>query len=248
MPQYLHDGSFDGLLCAVSAALQNGTVDDIVPEEQRQALLFCEEICIKTDEAVAREIAGRIRNEISKQAFRHIMYTHLSELPNLGKAVFNYISEGLHRGASIDHWHADPSVRAVHEACRKTTHEIHRLKGLLRFRELADGTLWAPVEPDHQVIIPLALHFRKRLSEEQGIIHDVKRGIAVEWKNGSVRYVDPPVIPEISLAGNEQEIQQLWQTYHRAGTIQERINPRLQKQFMPLRYWKWLTETVKPES
>jgi probable DNA metabolism protein len=34
----------------------------------------------------------------------------------------------------------------------------------------------------------------------------------------------------------------LWRTYHRAINNPCRKNPGLQRQFMPLRYWKYLSE------
>ena len=243
MAQFVHDGSFDGLLCALATALRNGTTPEgLAAEDQRQTLLFCDEVQVRTDPAVAREMAGRIRDKISRQAFRNTLHVHLSELPDLGLPLFDYIREGLARGECIDRWHAHASVRAVHEAAQKTTREIHRFKGLLRFRELADGTLWAPVEPDHQIILPLALHFSMRLSLERGIIHDLRRGTAVAWVEGSVRYLAPPTPSGLPLAGHERDIQRLWQTYIRSGTIAERANAHIKKRCMPVRYWKWLTE------
>lgn len=86
--------------------------------------------------------------------------------------------------------------------------EIHRLKGLLRFRELADGTLWAPVEPDHQVLLPLAQHFRRRLPAERGIIHDLRRGIAIGWDAAAVDYIAPP--QSFQTSENEEAVQKLW--------------------------------------
>jgi probable DNA metabolism protein len=40
----------------------------------------------------------------------------------------------------------------------------------------------------------------------------------------------------------EKDIQQLWQTFYKSITITNRINPKLQAQFMPRRYWKYLPE------
>ena len=207
MALVIHDGSFDGLLCALAAALKSADPpDDIVPEEAHQGMLFTDELRVDTEVEAANALSDRIRGDISKRAFRYVLHAHLSERPNLGVPFYHYLIEGFRRGAGIDRWHANAHVRTVHEAARKTTHEIHRLKGLLRFMELADGTLWAPVEPDHQVIVPLALHFRKRLSEERGVIHDVRRRMAVSWMNGRVYYIDPPPMGSITLAGHEKEV------------------------------------------
>jgi hypothetical protein len=44
------------------------------------------------------------------------------------------------------------------------------------------------------------------------------------------------------MAADEEMFQELWKGYFKAMTIKERINPRLQRQHMPKRFWKYLTE------
>ena len=48
------------------------------------------------------------------------------------------------------------------------------------------------------------------------------------------------------LAADEQRFQDLWRTYFRSLTIRERLNPRKQRQDMPVRFWPHLTE-MQPE-
>ncbi len=241
MITYIHDNSIDGRLSALAAALASlQTPEDIQPQEGRQASLFGNDVMVQTDPSAARKLMGRIRADISPETVRHVMYVFLSELPNLDLPLYHYLNEGLIRGKEIDRWHANPHVKKVHDASRKVGHEIHRLKGLLRFRELDDGTLWAPVEPDYQVLLPLAHHFRRRLPAERGIIHDLRRGIAMTWTKQTVDYIAAP--ERFQTSENEEAVQALWQTYFQSATLRERINPRLQRQCMPVRYWKWLTE------
>ena len=40
----------------------------------------------------------------------------------------------------------------------------------------------------------------------------------------------------------EKMYQKLWKTYFNAIAIRERFNPRLHKQNLPVRFWKYLTE------
>jgi probable DNA metabolism protein len=243
MNTYIHDNSIDGRLSAIAAALASSqTPQDILPDEGRQVSLFGTDVQVQSDETAARRLMQRIRSDISAEAVHHVMYVFLSELPNLDLTLYHYLNEGLIRGKEIDRWHANPHVKKVHDASLKVGREIHRLKGLLRFRELDEGTLWAPVEPDHQVLLPLAHHFRRRLPGERGIIHDMRRNLAVGWDREGVAYVTPP--EHFRTSENETAVQQLWQTYFQSATIRERINPRLQRQCMPVRYWKWLTEIM----
>lgn len=41
---------------------------------------------------------------------------------------------------------------------------------------------------------------------------------------------------------DERLFQRLWRTYFKAIATKERINPRKQRQDMPERFWKYLTE------
>lgn len=41
---------------------------------------------------------------------------------------------------------------------------------------------------------------------------------------------------------DELMFQKLWKTYFKSVCIKERLNPRKQKQDMPVRYWKYITE------
>lgn len=241
MITYIHDNSIDGRLSALAEALKHAqSPEDIQPEAGQQTSLFGNDVRAETDDAAARSLMKRIRKDISPEAVRHVMYVFLSELPHLDLPLYHYLNEGFMRGKSIDRWHANPNVKKVHDVSRKVGNEIHRLKGLLRFRELDDGTLWAPVEPDHQVLLPLANHFRRRLPAEHGIIHDRRRDIAMAWTQDGIEYIAPP--EQVQPSENDEAVQQLWKTYFKSTTITERINPRLQRQMMPVRYWKWLTE------
>ncbi|MDD3778627.1 MAG: DUF4130 domain-containing protein, partial [Proteiniphilum sp.] len=49
-------------------------------------------------------------------------------------------------------------------------------------------------------------------------------------------------LDEEMMAADEKLFQELWKGYFKAMTIKERINPRLQRQHMPKRFWKYLTE------
>jgi probable DNA metabolism protein len=52
----------------------------------------------------------------------------------------------------------------------------------------------------------------------------------------------PGKLSEGQLSDEELFFQQLWKEYFRSITIKERINLKLQRQHMPKRYWKYLTE------
>jgi probable DNA metabolism protein len=132
----------------------------------------------------------------------------------------------------------DPAVRAVLAAAFKVDKEIERMKGMLRFCPGEDGLYLARCAPDHFVLPALAGHFKSRFGDSPWAILDEKRGIALVCRAGEEPRLD--YFPETNQEGDGWE--ELWRTYHRSISIENRKNPELQKRFMPVRYWKYLTE------
>ena len=53
------------------------------------------------------------------------------------------------------------------------------------------------------------------------------------------------LLSEDMMDEHERLFQELWRTYVKSTAIMERLNPRKQRQDMPVRYWKYLTEMQK---
>ena len=128
-------------------------------------------------------------------------------------------------------------------ASQRVTGEIHRLKGLLRFRALADGSLYAPVAPDANTVVCLAGHFQARLPNERWLIHDTRRGLAVWWDGHRLDTGELAATAAPPVTAAEAAIQEWWRGYYAAIAIPERRNPALQRRCMPRRYWRWLIES-----
>lgn len=247
MPAYLaYDGSFSGLLTALDAALQEparyvgfaaGGSEGWLP------LLPVERVA--TDPARAEALLDRLRAAAGEAVIRKVFYLYSAEDPAAENQLPAYLRLVLHHGAQVSGWHARDEVRQVEQAARRVGGEIHRLKGLLRFRELGDGLLWAPLEPDADVIWSLAAHFRKRLRAERWLIHDVRRQYGVRHLDGRLDTVDAAALRgllEPGMSAAEQAYSGMWRAYFRQVAIGPRRNPRLQRQNMPARYWRWLVE------
>ena len=137
----------------------------------------------------------------------------------------------------------DSDVRAVLDAAYKVWHEINRLMGLLRFCPNEGGIYIASCEPDHFVLPALGPHFQERFGKTPWAIIDEKRSLCLHCATGEQ--------PELfSISGNnglsphntKGEWENLWRNYHKTINNESRSNPGLQRQFMPRRYWKHLTE------
>ncbi|MBN2162473.1 MAG: TIGR03915 family putative DNA repair protein [Pontiellaceae bacterium] len=243
--EYRYDGSPDGLLCAIADAVRRREQPALLAGPAHEGLLFVDRVhTVLTDEARADEVISYFQRKVSKEAARNLLYCLAGPFDGMELELLAYYRMGLKLGKAVDRQHADAVVHAVHQAARSVGHEIHRFKGLLRFRKLQDGLYWAPFEPDHDIISALAPHFRTRLPDQRWMMHDLRRGRAVVW-DGKRLYAE--LQPEMLLQDNpvaddESEVQQLWQTFFRSVTIEGRKNSKLQARCMPLRYWRWLPE------
>ncbi len=252
MPIYIHDGTPDGILAALGRALDEDRESaEFAFSGAWQGSLFEDAVAVKTDPAAAEALSDRAAFEISKHAARNVLMCIFSEEKGIEGPLYRFLRLGFSLKKDISGFHTNPDVDRVNRVSSAVRGEIHRLKGLLRFRELDKGVLWAPVEPDYNVIIPVSYHFRTRLAAEKWAVHDTKRNYAVCWDGESLGCVSGSELDGLlqraggaAPAFSERELvyQQLWKTFFKNIAVQGRKNSRLQAQNMPRRYWRHLVE------
>ena len=108
--------------------------------------------------------------------------------------------------------------------------------------EKGKDVLYAAIHPNCDLIQSIMPHFLNRFRQDPFIIHDVgreKAGFAKddEWV---MRPLPRDFSPQYTV--DEQQYRDLWKNYFRTAAIDQRRNPKLQKQFIPTRYWQYLTE------
>ncbi len=250
---YLYDGSFEGLLTAVAVAVKSPRpVHRVFAGRHYVPSLFATTLMVEGDPAQAERILSYLQ-EISKDAVQLAMQAFLSEDKDAANYLYEFIRLCLSRGAAVLQFHTNDSVRSLLNLSRKVDFEAHRLNGMLRFRILEDGVLYAPFQSDHNVIAHCAGHFQKRLAERTWILHDTGRNFALYWDTNSLQPADIDdelraytthfgELPEHLLTDQERYYQHLWRCFHAAVSNPERENKLLQRSFMPRRYWHFLVE------
>ena len=244
MLYYIYDGSFEGLLTAIYEAYYRGQhPDEILSIEDIQENLFIEYVRITTDSEKADRVFNSIESKISIRALRHVFNVFFSELENRGTLIYQYLRLGWKIGRAVDEYLNDNRVFDVHSISRKVSNEAHRMLGLVRFQLLAENIYYSAIEPDYNIISLIAPHFAARMADQDWAIHDIRRNLAALCRNG--QYIIIPLSnPDfIILHPDEKQYQELWKQYFSKIAIESRINPRLQRQYMPKRYWKHLIET-----
>lgn len=241
MRTYLYDGSFEGYLTALSLALERPGACAIARQAGAEAGLFSEFAGAGRDPARAAAARKLIEERGSAESWHHARYAFLSESPGVETAILQYVSLLLERGPAADNMLADDRVRTVHNLSAKVGGEAHRFMGFARFSELADKTLYARIEPDHNILPLLTGHFRARLGAFNWVIHDARRNLAALYFKGSLVYA-PLDSASLREDAKEAEVRELWKRFFKIAAIKERTNPGLQRQNVPLKYRKNLTE------
>jgi probable DNA metabolism protein len=191
--------------------------------------------------------------ELSVNAFDAFVHAWMSELPiqaetlrfgrrvlAAGSAVIGNAARLAAGQAAVDR--GDPDTLIVLQAAYKVQREVDRLRGLLRFSPNEEGVYLARCEPDHYILPALGEHFTPRFGDTPWIVIDEKRGISIGRPD--------PVPASGGAAGDaasddvasDDAWESLWKQYHHTINNESRNNPRLQRQFMPVRYHKYLPE------
>lgn len=187
-----------------------------------------------------------LSERLSSKVVKRVLLCFLSEKQGFERLVYDYLKLGLKKGVSFLNNLADNTVKDVNKLCAKVKRECHRFYGLLRFEKTSEGVYYATFEPDHNIIVLIAPHFKNRMRDQDWIIHDKRRDLAVLY-SAKDRLFEQVAIERLqkNLSDDEAMVQQLWRAYFKSITIDDRKNPTLQRRFMPVRYWKYLTEKVK---
>ena len=258
MRDYLYDGTFEGLLTCIYHHYYTDKAAGIYPQGEYQPSLLHGSMEVETESDKADRVYEAIQNKISDYSLRLIYRAFLSGTAGKENVILNYVLLGFRIGPSIGSLHARPEVNALEDLVRKVGNERERMLQFVRFEVMEAGTgaegaaatqqiLYAKIEPEHDVLALIAHHFSERFSHDPLIIHDIGRSKAVVAfeRNWYVTDFDGTHLPDgtaMLMSEDERSYQNLWRTYFDHIAIKERTNPRCQKNFMPVRYWKHLTE------
>ena len=240
---YVYDGSFEGLLAAIYDAYYNNQKPERLADLRYiQMNLLDEYIYINTDMEKSNKVYNSIRYKISSEALRLVYNVFLSEAEESGTIIFEYLKLGWKTGRDVDKHLADDRVLKVHQLSRKVEGENHRMMGFLRFRLIEDNIYYAPIRPDNNIAALLAPHFADRMSDQRWIIHDVRRGLAAVYNLGEWVLAEVDSKDLEGLEEKDTQYQELWKEFFNTIAIPGRINPKLQRRLMPVRYWRYLPE------
>lgn len=263
-----YDGSFPGFLCALAESL-NRTREGGASAMQEPSLrragscagLFERVQAVPRDDARARSLWARLSARLGAEVMLTLLEAFSSDLAGADDATAAMARRLWREGSSALDRLAAPEAALLEKAACRTRAEAHLMKGLVRFSELADGSWYAQVEPDCDVLPLIANHFASRFPAMRWAIRDRRRDTAIVhepgagWTLAQGLRVGRPAIgaaergdaegqddSALPLSHCELELREAWSGYFRSVAIGERENPALQRSHVPLKYRGGLPE------
>ena len=243
MSNYYYDGSFDGLLTVIYIAYNDRKSSILrVSAKTEQLILALDDIHVITDFSKARRVEKSICEKLSQNFLNNIRTCFLSNDKNKDTVIIHTIYKALKQGEEILN-SLDEHAFYMNKLVKQVLNERHKYLGLLRFKEMKDGTMFSTIEPKNNVLPILISHFKNRMKKEKFAIFDKGRKMVVYYdgKKAEIFFVESL---EIEWSDEEIEYSKLWKTFHKSISIKERENKKLQQNNLPKYYWKHLVENM----
>ena len=244
---YTYDGTFEGFLTIVFDCYQNKLMPkDIVSVglnicAQQEIVLYKNEY-IETDFNKSYRVFNGIKDNISEDCLNYVYNAFLACDIKKDINIFEYIFYGFKFGPRVNTMLSVDTILYVQKLSRKVMLEVQRMKGFIRFNEIVPELFYSKITPDNNILELLKPHFTHRFKKQNFIIHDTKRNLALLYNTNDSVISEFKNITISKLNSNEIYYQDLWKAFRESISIKERANPRLQKQYMPKRYWENMNE------
>lgn len=244
------EGIFTGIYNAYLMKMPHERLHICVGAEDNYRLFAVYRECVP-DEKKAARVAGTILREFGEEAYLSICRALASPEADKGEAVYKAVVTGfsMRRRRELMGNLADPHVRRVFELARFTANEAHYHVEFLRFRELQNGILYAPIGPKNNLITFIVPHFADRLPLENFVIHDDVRDILAVHPRGRDWFLtslqEGMELNNHCFSRGEEEYSELFYHFFHTIAIEERRSYELQRGMLPLRYRKYMTEFTK---
>ncbi|NMF03159.1 TIGR03915 family putative DNA repair protein [Clostridium beijerinckii] len=246
MKIYLYDDTFEGLLTSIyDAFYSNGSPPTSIygKSQTNTPLLLGDIVEISTDINKFKKVKNAIINKINFLSLKKIYFAFLSNYEDKGIIIFNYLKIAFKLGPDVHDFLNIDVIRLVDNITKKVLNECHRFEGFIRFNQIEEKLLYSSIEPDNDILELIGDHFKNRFPREYFIIHDISRQKALIYNTNFYEIIDMDMETYEKLKFHNDEYTDLWKTYFKATTIQERKNLKLQCRMMPKRYWKHILET-----
>ncbi|MBD5137317.1 MAG: DNA metabolism protein [Lachnospiraceae bacterium] len=248
------EDSFEGILSCIYDAWvvmnQNGKDNvAIVCGENYNMELFMEYVQVEKNREKSFKVAESIKRKMSFHIYNDIYRTAVSDVSDKADLIFRYLQHGFRMGRRVSECLAIPEIMEVTKISKNVLREYDHLRGFLRFGQITENVLSAEIEPKNDILDMLGNHFSDRLSSENFIIKDMGRKKTLVHKQYCDYYIINNMLPDTGdngvMSGNEGYYEELWKVFFETIAIDSRKNYELQRNNLPLRFRKYMTEFDK---
>ena len=244
MNSYLYDGSFEGFLTAIFYAYSCNDSCIIVKSKEYIPNLIDEVIDINTEIDKFERVYKSMSEKLNNNVLRNIYYLYLSDIQGSENLALDYLRLCYKYGIDINLAKNNETIILVDKYCKRVSGEAHSFTGFVRFKEIGPLSYYSVIEPDHNILPIILRHFTNRFSDQNFIIHDLKREKAIVYntKEAIITDLTKEQGEKLSNKIDDSDLENLWRTFYNSVNIEERKNHKCRNQHMPRRYWKHLTE------
>ena len=132
---------------------------------------------------------------------------------------------------------SDPDVNVLYRMRKEITHDMHRMKAFVRFRQVDDRYV-AWHRPDHLIVEKMAPWFAERFGAMKWSILTPDR--SAHWDLQKLNF--GPGVPA-SEAPSGDALEDLWRAYYSSTFNPARVNEKLLRTHIPGRHWATMPET-----
>lgn len=241
-----YDGSFDGLLSAVFYVYARKIpLDDLrIRSSEAPVGLFDDADVVTTDAEHAARVFTRLQKSLTRRGMITLLYGFLSNDDAMPDTFLRIVRRTLAETRNPLHDYGAAEIVRWMGWVKSVGREKHHMEAFVRFEAHDDGLYFARIEPRHDVLPLIMPHFCRRFPTMRFAIYDTARGYGIYHQDKQLQRIgeldDKNRTDTVS--ADEAFYRALWRQYFSSTTITSRINRKLQRQHMPQRYWKYLTE------
>lgn len=249
---YICHDTITGIFSAIYDAWRENRDGDggIALRGQMSARLFCEYSEVEETHKKSIAVERLIKDNLGHTTYRDIYHALLSDDSEKADAVYHMMlaARKLQEGRRIMDHLSNPHVEKVFALSRRVSNEAHYFLEFIRFRELQNGVLLSEITPKAQVLTCIGDHFANRLPLENWMIYDKTHQVFLVHpakKQWVLVDGEELAIEESRIVSKAQgEFERLWMGFCHSISIKERENPALQRNNLPIRFRKDMTEFV----
>lgn len=241
---YRYDGSYQGFLCCVAECFHDKKLPQGVQLlDEPQGTLFGVKV-VDTQPELAMRVERSLSQKISPQAHDMVRRGFLTCMEEKELRLIRFILLGYKHGPSVTRMSVNSDVHAIDKALLYLKNEAHYHVEFIRFSDCG-GFLAAMITPNNTVLPLIVSHFCDRFNGENFVIFDKTHGMGFVYRTGEnpcreFFYADSLELPEPS--EEEEKYRELWRMFYDTIAVEGRINHKLRRNHMPMRYWPNMTE------